>query len=65
MRIVCIDSLGEGRPHVMLMMCWCRPYVCTDGHVHHRDIDGRGYDARPRMAVYSEQYVRGMAPEDG
>jgi hypothetical protein len=70
MRTVCITTWPD-RPHVMSVTCWCHPELveCDCGHdcgsvVGHKDLTIRG-DVQPRMSAYSEQYQRGMAPDDG
>ena len=71
MRVVCITAIG--RPHVVggesESTCWCRPARieadcdCHEGMViwGHSHVDVRP-DEQPRMAVFGEQYHRGMAP---
>lgn len=69
MRVVCISATV--RPHVVGVLegtCWCRPAsVVADCDCHagmviwgHSDVDVRP-DTQARMAVFSEQYHRGMA----
>lgn len=67
MRHVVISS--RGRPHVEHPTCWCRPRkvlcVCEHncGEVLGHNLLDLYEDDQPRMSMFSEQYVRGMAPQ--